>query len=327
MNREAVREQKSIWFFPEESLQQKSGDIYSRLDSVYLDVLPRDIPLSIMPIGGKSVARKNFAVSIVPADEQMTQTIAGALAENRRPYMPTDIKRSVCDFVPRIASRLLQREKVVFEIVSLRDPKTNELVGCDLFEINVQTLTFEKNQVFQRVPSQIAAERNVPTIIDLDIERLAVFSLPPEFRDLAKIKQALGRLGGGSLTQMYEASRQDTNLGYDIKDHIRSEHLAIAAATRTTGWSANQTQTLYELFTEYYVLHRQLVFQRFIIGLREWILINVNEVVGRIANLWGKTASIEVSGLPILADVQRAQFELAQGARTFASVLDDFSLL
>ncbi len=327
MSRDLVREQKSIWFFPQESRHEKSGDIYSRLDSVYLDALPRDIPLSIMPIGGKSAARKNFAVSVVPTDEQMTRTMAGALSENRRAYMPTDIKHSVCDFVRRTASRLLQREKAVFEIVLLRDPKTNELLGCDLFEINVRTLTFKKNQVSQRVPSQIAAERNVPTIIDLDTERLAIFSLPPEFRDLAKIKRGLARLGGGSLTQMYEASRQDTNLGYDIKEHIRSEHLAIAAATRTTGWSANQTQTLYEVFTEYYVLHRHLVFQRFIITLRDWILVILNEVVARIAKLWGKTASIEISGLPLLADVQRAQTELAQGARTFASVLDDFSLL
>jgi hypothetical protein len=321
-----IREQKSVWFFLEESTTRGgAGSLYSRLDNIYADVLPRDIPLNIMPIGGTSAARRDFAVSITPADEQLIRLITTASSEDRGSYPSTNIKRAVCNFVHRTASRLLQRGKVVFEIVLLRDQQTKNLVGCDLFEINVRTLTIEKNRVFQRVPPQVAAERKVPTIIDLDIDRLAIFSMPSAFRDLAETKQALAHLGGGSLAQMYDASRADNKLGYDIKEHIRAEHLAIAAATRSIGWSANQN--LYKLFTEYYVLHRQLVFQGFVITLRESILQTLNEAVGRIAQHFGTTAELSVNGLPTLEDVNRAKNELINGGRTFVSVLDDFSLL
>ena len=321
-----IREQRSVWFFPDEPEPRLvPGELFSRLDNIYVDVLPRDISLPMMPIGGKSQARKSFAIAITPQDKQLSRVIARALSEGHRSYRNTDITSAVCDFVQRVASRLARYEKAVFEIVLLRDPDTKELVGCDLFEINVRTLTWGNNRVFQRVPAKVAAERQVPTIIDLEIERLAVFSLPSEFQNLAKTKDALAHLGGGSLAQMYEASQKESNLGYDIKEHIRAEHLAIAAATRSMGWSANQN--LYELFTEYYVLDRRLVFEEFIITLRESILETLNQVIGKIAERFGTVAKIDVTGLPTREDVNRAKNELASGSRTFGSVLDDFSLL
>jgi hypothetical protein len=326
MRDNSIRDQHSVWFFLDESespLYPK--DVYARLDNIYVDALPRDISMHIMPIGGTSKARKEFAISIVPENEKLDRIIAEALAEQRGGYYGRQITPAVCEFVERVASRLMYYGKAVFEIVLLRDRETKDPVGCDLFEINVRSLVFGEHSVVQNVPTEIAAERNVPETIELDPERLIIFNIPRGLGDIAELKRSLAHLGGGSLTRMYETVREDNKLGYDIKEHIRAEHLAIAAATRSTGWSANQP--FYELFTEYYVLRRRLVFERFVIALRESILATLNVGISKVAANFGITARLQVSGLPTLADVGRAEKELAAGERTFGSVLDDFTLL
>ena len=321
-----IRDQKSVWFFVRESEPSfDPANVFSRLDSIHTDVLPRDISLHVMPIGGTSRARKQFSITITPENERLERMVASALAEQRGGHYGRDITPAVCNFVERVASRLMHYGKAVFEIVFLRDQQSNDLMGCDLFEINVRSLVFSREHVAQKVPAEVAAERNVSTIIELDLSRLAIFSLPREFENIADVKESLARLGGGSLTQMYEAARQDNKLGYDIKEHIRSEHLAIAAATRSIGWDANQN--LYELFTEYYVLYRRLLFEAFVITLRESILATLNVAIQRIAKQFGTNAKLEVADLPTLMDVNRAKKELSAGDRTFGSVLDDFSLL
>jgi hypothetical protein len=326
MRNDFLRNQKSVWFFADDSEPGlKSDRPFSGLDSIYADALARDIPLHVMPIGGTSQARKDFTITLEPSDEKLERVIANALAEQRGSYYGRDLTRAVCDFVARCASRLMRYGNAVFEIVFLLDRNTSELQGCHLFEINVRTISFERNRVLQRIPAKVAAERKVSMIIDLDESRLAIFSVPPAFQYLTETKQALAQLGGGALARMYEASQNNNKLGYDAKEHIRAEHLAIAAATRSTGWSANQS--LYELFTEYYVLHRRLVFEGFVIALRESILQTLNKAVGKIAEQFGTTAKLKVTGLPTLEDVNRAKEELASGGRTFGSVLDDFSLL
>jgi hypothetical protein len=320
-----VRNQKSVWFpvdDSEPSLNLKHP--FAGLESIYVDTLPRDVSVHVMPIGGRSQSRKDFAVSIQPANDKLERLIAQGLTEGGSSY-GGDLGGAVCDFVQRCASRLMRYGKAVFEIVFLRDRDNQEIVGCDLFEIDVRTLTFETKNIVQLVPEKWAAERKVPTVIELDKRRLAIFSLPSGSPDLFAIKEALAQLGGAALVQMFEVAQGDNQLGYDTKEHIRAEHLAIAAATRSIGWSAGQN--LYELFTEYYVLYRRLVFERFVITLRESILRTLNSALNTIAEECGATARLHISGLPTVDDVTRALKELAAGDRTFGSVLDDFSLL
>jgi len=321
-----IRDQKSVWFFADQPEPLLDVDKPFRgLDSIYADVLPRDISLHVMPIGGQSEARKDFHVELEPADEELTSIIAQALADQDGSYHSRDLRRVVCDFVRRVAARLIRYEHAAFEIVLLRDRHSNELTACDLFEINVATLSRDADGIIQKVPPEVAVERKVPTIIHLDPDRLALFRLPPEFKNLRETKEALSYLGGSALFQMYEAAQADDSLGYDAKNHIRAEHLATAAATRSIGW--NDNTTYYGLFSEYYVVHRRLTFEGFVIRLREAILATLNEAVAKIAIECGKRAELKVPGLPTLADVNRAKAELAAGSRTFNSVLDDFSLL
>jgi hypothetical protein len=320
-----THDQMSVWFPVEESEPRLNLDKpFAGMKSVYLDTLPRDISAHVMPTGGSSRARKNFTITIEPRDEEFEGVIARGLDRRGSSYH-ADLPRAVCNFFQQTASQLMRDEKAVFEIVLLRDRTSKEVVGFDFFGIDVRSLTFKREAVIQTVPNEWATQHKVPTKIELDHGKLVVFSLPTEFENLSETKDALTQMGGAALVRMYETTQADNKLGYDAKEHIRAEHLAIAAATRATGWSANQN--LYELFTEYYVLYRRLVFERSIISLRESILGTLNDGLQRVAAEFKKTAKLGIYGLPTIDDVNRAMGELSTGNRTFGSVLDDFSLL
>ena len=319
-----VHDQKLVWFPVDEDENLLSREEpYAGLESVYLDTLPRDISVHVMPIGGTSRARKDFAVGIEPDDKAFEKIIAGGL-EQRGSYH-TALARAVCNFFQQTASQMMHDEGAAYEIVSLRDKDSDEAIGFDLFGINFRSLEFRGNTVIQTVPNDWAIEHQLPTRIEVEREKTVIFSLPPEFHDLNKTKDSLRRFGGAAIAQMYETSQANKNLGYDAKAHIRAENLALAAATRSIGWSAGQN--LYNLFTEYYVLYRRLIFERSIISVRENILRTLNDALQRVARKFKKIVTLRIAGLPTREDANRAIRELASGSRTFGSVLDDFSLL
>jgi hypothetical protein len=319
-----VDDQKFVWFPAEENEPRLSSkEPFAGLESTYLDALPRDVSVHVMPIGGTSQARKNFAVRVEPDDEAFEQIIATGL-EQRSSYR-AELSPAACNFFQQVASRMVRGGGAAYEVVLLRDKDSGEPIGFDLFGIDIGSLEFKRNTIIQIVPQEWAIEHKLPTRIEVDRRKVVVFWLPPEFRDLSEIKEALKQLGGAALMRMYEAAQGEKDLGYDAKVHIRAEHLALAAATRYMGWTAGQS--LSQLFTEYYVVHRRLVFERTIISLRDCILRTLNQSLCTISAAFNKVASLRIEGLPTREDVERAMSELSTGSRTFASVLDDFSLL
>jgi hypothetical protein len=317
-------DQKFVWFPTEENeprLSRKKP--FAGLESIYLDTLPRDISVHVMPIGGTSQARKNFSVTVEPNDAAFGQIIATGLEQ--RSSHGAQLSGAVCDFFQKVASRMVRDGGAAYEIVLLHDKDSEEAIGFDLFGIDIRSLQFKRNTIVQMVPQEWANEHNLPTRIEVDRKKVAVFSLPPEFHDLSETKDALTQLGGTALIGMYEAAQAEKDLGYDAKAHIRAEHLALAAATRSIGWSAGQSMS--QFFTEYYVLHRRLVFEQTIISLRESILRVLNQSLSTISAAFKKAVSLRIAGLPTCEDVKRAMSELSTGSRTFASVIDDFSLL
>jgi hypothetical protein len=316
-----VNDQKLVWFPAEEDEPRLSREEpFAGLESVYLDTLPRDISLHVMPIGGTSRARKNFAVRVEPDDKAFEQVIATGLEQRE-----ADLSRAACNFFQQTASRMVRDGGAAYEFVLIRERDSEQAIGFDVFGIDIRSLDFKKNTVVQTVPQQWATEHKLPTRIEVDRSKVVIFALPPEFRDLSETKDVLSQLGGDAVIRMYEAAQAEKDLGYDAKKHIRAENLALVAATRHIGWTGGQN--LYELFTEYYVLHRRLVFERTIISLRESILRTLNESLSTISAAFNKVASLRIDGLPSREDVERAMSELSTGNRTFESVLDDFSLL
>jgi hypothetical protein len=318
-----VADQKSVWY-PVERFQRRSeGDHLSRLEGIYATTFPRDVSLYIMPIGGRSRNRKDFKILLEPEDTEFEEILANSLVERHHGYAHR-LTEAVCDFFQHCAARIIDGGRAVYEIVSLTEPTSGELKSFELVSIDVQTLRSDRGIIFQVVPLEWAEKHSLPETIPFEADRLVVFSCPA-FPNLTEIKESLAHLGGTKMFRMYSTVRESTDSSYDIKDHIRAETLAFAAATRPIGWNGGQTLT--DVFLEYYTLHRRLIFQRFVISLREAILNTLNEALHRIGPRFGTDAKLVISGLPMLQDVETAMRELAAGERGFNSVIEDFRVL
>ena len=113
-----------------------------------------------------------------------------------------------------------------------------------------------------------------------------------------------------------------TDALYDISEHNVWRKRAIADAGKLIGWNARgliQEDTL-----EYYILHRQLLFEQFQIELRNSILATLNDGLKRAGRLVGFDAQICIKGLPTLGDVATARAELLAGSKPFKEILQPF---
>jgi hypothetical protein len=112
---------------------------------------------------------------------------------------------------------------------------------------------------------------------------------------------------------------------YNFKEHSLSQQLALASSTRETGWKMGAGFD--GTFLEYYEVWRLLVYNRFVIELRDEIIRTLDEAIRRVSLDFGPETGLIVRGLPDQAEVEQAFGELASGSRTFVSFVDQFSLL
>jgi hypothetical protein len=162
-----VDDRKFIWFPTEENEPPlTSKEPFAGLESTYLDVLPRDVSVHVMPIGGTSQARKNFAVRVEPEDQAFEQIIAAGLEEGSS--YGAELSVAACNFFQQVASRMVRDGGAAYEIVLFRDKDNKEPIGFDLFGIDIRSLEFKRNMIVQIVPQEWAREHKLPTRIEVD---------------------------------------------------------------------------------------------------------------------------------------------------------------
>ncbi len=121
---------------------------------------------------------------------------------------------------------------------------------------------------------------------------------------------------------MNELVSEQKRTHYDVKAHIHMHNVALANSTKLFGWNARllfQGEAL-----EYYLIHRNLLFERFKIELRDSIVKTLNEGVKHAGSKLGFTNEIVITGLPTINDVQTAFEHLQKGDASFEEILAPF---
>jgi hypothetical protein len=311
---------------PHRPLHKRRGIFYystedeERLPGFYVDMFSEDVAVSIMPIGGRS-SRPNFQVTISPDDQRAKKIIVTGLKEHGYGHSLAD---TLFDFFHLLAANLSTSERAIFEIVYLEERQAEALVGFDLASISETQIVEKRGQFYQRVPPQMAVERNVPQMILLEKDDLIIFKPPPEFeKALRHLKRSLSELDKLQFPAvMLEATK--TNTPYDFKAHQRAMKLALVEAVKPIGWNARGLFT--DSVLSYYWIAMSLTFERFKIRLRETMLDTLNAGLKRIGAKLGFEARLKIDGLPTLADVDRATEQLNAGAMAFMEVMKPFEI-
>jgi len=285
-----------------------------------MHMFSEDVALGVMPIGGRS-SRPNFQVTLSPDAKQAKDVIVKGLKEHGYGHSLAD---TLYDFFHLLAANLSTSERAIFEIVYLEERQTLATVGFELARISDTQIVEKRGQFYQRVPSQIAAERNVPEMILLEKDDLIIFKPPPEFeKALRHLRRSLSELDKLQFPAvMLEATK--TNTPYDFKTHQRSMKLALVEAVKPIGWNARGSFN--DSVLSYYWILMSLTFERFKIRLRETMLETLNAGLKRIGAKLGFEAQIKIEGLPTLADVACATERLNSGAMAFTEVMKPFEI-
>jgi hypothetical protein len=164
-----------------------------------------------------------------------------------------------------------------------------------------------------------------PTEIKLKPERIITFTLPSSYRPkMSELLNLLSILSTPTSPNFYmeELASGSMKTPYDVKAHILTRKVSLAKAAKPSGWNARWL--FQDAALEYYLIHRDLVFERFKIELRDSILAKLNEGIVRAGQVIGFTTKIVINGLPTATDVQTAVDHLQKGDIPFKEVLDPF---
>lgn len=290
-------------------------------ESHYTRMLIEDVSNGAMPYSG---SKWSISARLDPHKAETEELVEEAISRNdyRRNFYEV-----IAEFVQECAAWMMSYGKAIYEIGYMYD-SDDKPVSFTLLSVIPSSVKVEGDKLKQYVPESVVGESELASdILELSPENFVMFELPAYMRDIyAPMMDALYALG--TLTSMPDFVLSSMKgemppVPYDLKKFSRDQKMAVAEATKLIGWNARQVPND-EFKTEYYDLHRFLLFERFKLEMRNSILLTLNYAIARAGKKLGFEGRIVVEGLPTLVDIQEAQKALAQGSKKFIDVINPF---
>jgi hypothetical protein len=269
---------------------------------------------------------------VVPYDlgrgEGPSARVVGPDAARARPL----IEESICDgdktrsladalrhFVSSTAQYLVIAGPVTYEIDYLR-PAGSPLDRPTSFRLELVlpgTMAEHHDRPIQYVPAAFGGPQDETGLhyIELDQATLVTFRLDPDLeapvRKMVEFLRAANRQQGAE-GMLIEQSVTGGSL-YNFSEHQRKRSELFAKATQPVGW--NVRGLFKDGHLEPYDVWRRLRFLEFKVRLRNSIVDRLNTTTAEVGERLGFEASIELTGLPTLQDVESAKEDLRLGRR------------
>lgn len=299
-------------------------------DDAVVHMLLRDIGLQVMPVGSRYTGR-DFAARIEPVDPAVTRVIVHGLnGASRTQSDRDDLADSACDFIKHCARGMLGRGRVVFEWLECppserRQGRTRtEDYGGQWFRLVDRPARWRGHQWVYPARTGTWDDRRQETRT-IATSKVVVFRQSRRVRRRTRVMMdRLSMLGAASLpgVDLLSDGAMEQIRRVDVPAFTRSQGVSKARATRHIGWDARGA--FREHITEYYWLHRRLVFEEMLLSLRETILASLNTALVRIGKELGFTAQLRLSGLPGPGDIEDARSKLRSGSASLHDVLAPF---
>jgi hypothetical protein len=311
--------QQSIYYLTERAndpILSSRPDYYGEL---YPHMLLEDVRYRVMPV------RSHAKVVLKPSDTHLERIISEALDPENHRYRQ-GILDAVTDFIHRCSDVVMAFGYGAYEIVYFNSGDKAK-ANFKLRLILPRTIVYRRGKLMQYVPPDIARQLNVPQFISIAKENVLRFD-PPQYvgSKLIKIMDKLSSLSKNVMPDFaMEQLRGKSNVEFDSASYIKLQRLALAETTKLIGWNARFL--LSDDMLEYYSLHRQLLFERFTISLRDSIISVLNQGILKIGEKLNFSTHISIEGLPTLDTVQLALSHLEAGDMPFNELLKPFSRL
>lgn len=300
-------------------------------------LLLRDIHLGILPIGSshdekwsvKLVARESQS-PIQNAEEVLTHALD-------REYHAYDLRDGLQEFLPECAQNVVLEGRSVYEIVLWRDKQTQNVRALRLVHLPWPSVGKNWRGWYQRVPAQVARERHLSRRLYLEAGRIVCFHWPLQLGSNALRRATLEaeKIVTDRLMPSFALPRTEMlpflgvhfprqNVPYDYKAHSRARSAAHGCVGRR--WGYGHRNLLMDEMGDFFYFERTLLWERFLVQLREALLLQLNEAIIRLEQLAGPLGQIQVEGLPSLSDADSALQKLREGPSSYSALTKPFRL-
>jgi hypothetical protein len=258
-----------------------------------------------------------------PDTNRATPLIERALAERERTSsFPDSLRR----FVSSVAQQLVLAGPVTCEIDYLYPTApTDPPAGPSAFRLEPilpGTFSHHGKKPIQYVPAAFGGPKDETglTYVELDPETLITIRLdqPTEtaVQKMVDFLRAANREQGSEVALIQQSTRGSTP--YNFAQHQQELGELFALVTEPIGWNVRRLFTDNHL--EPYDVWRELRFLEFKIRLRDLIIDHLNQALRQVGSRLGFEATIELCGLPTLAEVEAVKEDLRTGRRGLAEL-------
>jgi len=258
-----------------------------------------------------------------PDADRATPLIEQALSGRER---TSSLYNALRKFVSSAAQHLVLAGPIAYEIDYLYPAESADpSAGPSAFRLEPiapGTFAYHGRTPIQYVLATLGSQQDETglTYVELDPETLTTirFDEPTEIavRRMVDFLRAANSLQGSEHALMEQSMRGMTPYSFSQDQRERGE--LFATVTEPVGWNVRGLFTDNRL--EPYNVWRGIRFLEFKIRLRDLIIDRLNQALHQAGGRLGFQATIELSGLPALAEVQEAKDDLRAGRRGLSEI-------
>jgi len=301
--------------------------------SLYGHSFIEDVRNSVMPIGGRSRIRPDFAIRAAPDDPSICHVLVAAFGSRDR-YHRSSLTEALSEFIEDAATYLALYGVVHFEIVTRSEAaERGRSDDRDSSEAIAEAVVGSKQFRVYRIPGRIVRipgyhlqvvprtewSRVGRRVAPVPRSRVWTLRIPSELGGRRRHLRFLRTLvRASSLPPGTTSSTAQGSLGprgFDMCLFHETKLLAIAAASMPWGWDARNTWQEHTL--EYFWYYRRLRFALSMAILREYIIESINQLLRRV----GMPAHLILQGLPSVSEIRRLVSDLEENRIGFGDAL------
>jgi hypothetical protein len=310
---------KSIAYFRSEERMPKNDAWLSLYGNMFI----QDVQLYVMPIGGESHARPDFAIELVPDNPTARSIITYAFARRDPSYR--DMTEAISEFIAETAHSLAYKRVLYYEIARGDQPieensKTEDIenltLSGEVFKpLHIPGRVMQLGNYYLQIIPRAEWTRTGRKIIVIPASDVWSLQIPSELGGPRKHRILLKTLVRAS-NPMPDFVSESTKRLSEIRDFSfggfhKQQKLAVASESALWGWPVRNL--LREDTLEYFRIYRHLRFALSMAILREYILASMNDLLQRL----GFTFQLVLKGLPIQSEIKSYIVKMEKGEMTF----------
>jgi len=293
-------------------------------DAYYPSLLAEDVANGLLP--SRRHRQPPYNVLWTPPDKEVEQLVARAIARPEDDYAGWHayLSDSLEDFVHDCAHTVMLYEKAIYEIVYWSDPETDRAVEFQLRLITSGSVKWMNGKPFQHLPQSVARRCDVESPIELNSADLLIVVPPQYVRDsFSQMLETIARADAMKrIMSALHQSETSPRATLNPSELRHSEFLTVARATREIGWNARGL--IEEYFDTFYLVERQIRFEKFRAQLRASILSALNEGLACAGRRIGFSGQITLEGISSFADIEQIETKFFSGEVSAQEVIAAF---